>query len=152
MKKIGLLILFLAFSTTAFSQQFLWSTVKNAETKYVPVEYVPYEVLKFYDFYEYYYDGIGYNKEGFFNSFENSESFKYANSDRWDSLKKKINKIDTLTVVAFRSNLGNGSSVVVMCIDKENVDIVTFSNVFESNAIFTLDRKKFLKWFKTILQ
>lgn len=153
MKKLVLIFFFIVFTATAFGQQFLWTTLRDSATKYVPLENVTEKVLEFYDHYEFYYDGSGYSKDGFFKMFEGSKSFKNSNTSRWKVLKKKIYEIDSLTVIAFKSNLGQGSVILVMCISKENVNLISFSNNYEQDAILTYstDREKFAKWFKTLL-
>ncbi|OJY96992.1 MAG: hypothetical protein BGP13_25290 [Sphingobacteriales bacterium 40-81] len=153
MKKNGLSFFFIVFTSIAFGQQFLWTTFKDSATKYVPIENVTEKVLEFYDHYQFYFDGSGYSKDGFFKMFEASKSFKNSNASRWKDLKNKIYKIDSLTVIAFKSNLGQGSVILVMCISKENVNLISFSNNYEQDAILTYstDRGKFSKWFKTLL-
>ena len=154
MKKFGLISFFIVFTATAFGQQFLWTTLKDSATKYVPLENVTNKVLEFYDSYKFYYDGSGYSKDGFFKMFESSQSYKNFNTSRWKDLKKKIYEMDSLTVIAFRSNLGQGSVILVMCISKENVNLISFSNNYEQDAMltFSTEREKFSKWFKTLLE
>lgn len=151
MKNIGFIFCFIIFTSSAFGQQFLWSTVKDSTIKYVPLENVTNEVLEFYDHYDLYYDGAGFSKEGFFKMFEGSQSYKNSNTSQWKYFKQKIDKINDLTVFAFRSNSGKGSAILVLCVTKENVNLITFSNIYEGDAQFTTDREKFAKWFKTLL-
>ena len=153
MKNIGFIFCFMILTSSAFGQQFLWSTVKDTTIKYVPLEDVTDEVLEFYDHYEYYYDGAGFSKEGFFKMYEGSQSYKNSKTSQWNDFKKKIDKIDNLTVFAFRSNSGKGSVILVLCVTKENVNLITFSNTYERDALFThrSDREKFAKWFETLL-
>jgi hypothetical protein len=149
------LILFLIFFTsTASGQQFLWTTVKSSDSKYVAIEDVTEKVLEFYDHYRCYYDGSGYSKKGFFKGFEESRSFENANTSLWKELKEIIDQVDTPTVLALKDNLGHGSVVLVMCISKENVNLITFSNNYEQDGILTYstDREKFAKWFRTLLK
>jgi hypothetical protein len=153
MKKIGLIYCLIFFTSPVFGQQFLWTTVKDSTNKYVPINEVTNKVLEFYDFYHYYHDGSGYSKDGFFKMLE---SYQSSNSDktRWQDLKKKISSIDSLTVIAFKSNLGKGSVITVMCITKENVNFITFSNNYEEDdiIIYHSEKEKFAKWFKTLLE
>ena len=134
----------------AFGQQFLWSTKKDSVVKHIPLEDVTNEVLEFFDHYDVYYDGAGFTKEGFFKMIESSQSYKNSNAP-WKDLKKKIYEVNELTVFAFRHNLGKGSVVLVMCISKDNINLITFSNNYERDAILTVDREKFAKWFETLL-
>lgn len=147
MRKIGLIIGFIVLVSSAFGQQFLWSTVQDSTLKYVPLNNVTNEVLKFYDHYDYYYDASGFSKDSFFEFVENFE----ISSDEWKMIKKKIYDIEDLTVFALRDNLGRGSVVFVMCISKYNVNMLLFSNNYEQDAIFTTNRNKFANWFRTLL-
>ena len=142
MKKNGLIICFLILTSSLFGQQFLWSTLKSNDEKYVSLNDVAKEVLNFYDQYKFYYDFSGFNKDRFI------ESFNYG-FDAWEW----IYKIEELTVFALRSNSGRGSVVIVMCISKDNVNTIVFSNTLESDFIMTheSDREKFVRWFKTLL-
>lgn len=151
--KLTIVFAFLLTSTHTFAQQFLWSTKQTAETKYVPLEEVTHEVLNFYNHYDYYYDGTGYSKAGFLKYF-----MKYDDkSQKAKDFRKMIQDTQELTVIAFKSNSGKGSEVMVMCIGKENVELVVFSNNLEDNALFTsnhseTERKKFVEWFNFLLQ
>jgi hypothetical protein len=149
MRKIGLIIGFIILTLSAFGQQFLWSTVKDTTSKHVPLENVTKEVLNFYDYYEFYYDLTGFSKDVFLNS----KSFKNSgiSNDTWNSLKKKIYNVEDLTVFAFKTNEGRGSVILVMCISKDNVDMICFSNTYERDALWTIDREKFKNWVNTLL-
>ena len=142
MKKIGFFVLFLILTVSAFGQQFLWSTVKNDDVKYVPLNNVTREVLTFYDQYRFYYDYSGFSKDRFI------ESFDYGFED-WEWLYD----IEELTVFALRSNSGRGSIVLVMCISKNNINTIIFSNTVDGDFVMThsSDREKFANWFKTLL-
>jgi len=149
MKKIGLIISFIALTSSVFGQQFLWSTVKDSTSKYVPLKNVISEVLNFYDQYEYYYDYSGFSKERFFEFVEKFEN----NSKDWKIVKKKINEIEDLMVFALRDNLGRGSVVSVICFSKDNVNLIIFSNTYEPDCLLTYStrREKFANWFRTLL-
>lgn len=144
MKKIGLIIFIAVLTSSAFGQQFLWSTVKNdtASVKYVPINRVTNEVLSFYDHYDLYYDFAGFSKERFIDEMD-------YGFDDWEWL----NDINDLTVFALRSNTGEGSVVLIMCISKNNINMIIFSNNVEGSFQLTLasDKDKFAKWFKTLL-
>lgn len=156
MKKTSCIIFFLLVATFSFSQQFLWTTKKDdsSQVKYVTLKDVADEVLEFYDHYEYYYDGAGYSKDGFVKYFEKSQSFKNSGNQGWDAFKKQMYQTTEITVFAFRTNTGKGSAVLVLCISKENVNLVTFTNIIEENFNIThrSDREKFKKWFNTLLE
>lgn len=146
MKKLGFIILLLVSSSSAFGQQFLWSTVKSdtADVKHVPLNDVTEEVLTFYNHYDYYFDFSGYNKKRFV------KEINYGFND-WDW----IYDIKNLTVFALRSNTGRGSAVLILCISKDNVNMIIFSNdiLLNSNPQTTgsYEKDKFVSWFKTIL-
>ena len=140
-------LFFLSFSMNA--QQFLWSTEKQADTQFVPLDSVPKEVLKFYDHYEFYYDGAGYSKQKFLETI-----LVYGDkSESWKKFKNKILEIKKVTVFAIRDNLGRGSVILVVAISEKNVNMVKFSNSYEDAPILTIpfEREKFLKWFETLL-
>ena len=144
MKRLGFLVFFFILAVSAFGQQFLWSTVKRDGVRNVPINNVTKEVLEFFDQYDLYYDFSGFNKERFI------EKFDYG-FGKWEWL----NEIQDLTVFAIRSNSGRGSVVLVMCISKNNVYTLVFSNNLEPelgyNYVFTTDKTKFTNWFKTLL-
>jgi len=146
MKKTGFFIYFIILASSVFGQQFLWSTVKDTDTKYVSFNNVINEVLNFYDQYDYYYDFTGFDKEKFIEAFN-------GDSDDWDW----IDEIKEKTVVAFRASielgLTRGSAVYVICIGKDSVDMIIFSNLLDrgSNSTSVNRRTRFQNWFKTIL-
>jgi len=148
MRKIGIIIGFIVLTSSAFGQQFLWSTVNDSISKYVPLDNVTNEVLKFYDQYEYYFDFAGFSKDGFFELFESFE----ISSDDWKDIKSRIYDIEDLTIFAFRGNLGRGSVIFIMCISKSDVNMLLFSNAYESDAIRTHrhKREQFTNWFSTL--
>ena len=143
MKKI-VFITILLFSTAAtFGQQILWSTDDSKEKiKYIPYEDVTKEVLEFHSLYTYYYDFSGYTKKAFYEKFENLGEFS---------------KIKDKTVVALKRPSESGSFIYVIAIDKDNIDMVGFSNGGGTGAQETYNgenesnRNRFEKWFKTLL-
>jgi hypothetical protein len=145
MKKIGILVCFLILTSSVFGQQFLWSTVRDTADRYVSLNNVTREVLEFYDQYKFYYDFSGFTKNRFI------ENFDYGFED-WEWLYE----IEDLTVFALRSNSGRGSIVLVMCISKNNVNTLIFTNTSELgyNWIMThggSSREQFSRWFRTLL-
>lgn len=154
MKYLLFLILALPFSTLS-AQQLLWTTSEKSGEKYIPIETVSDKVLDFHEHYRYYYDGSGFSKNSFIKSFESSNSYKKISDESvWKELKEIVKTINTPTVVAFKDNLGNGSVVFVICITKENVDMLSFSNNYEDNALLTheTDEDEFKKWFNSFLK
>ncbi|PPL02677.1 hypothetical protein [Parapedobacter indicus] len=134
----------------AFGQQFLWSTmepVELAETNVnlITIDDVNEKVMDYYDFYDYYYDLTGFSRDGFKAFLEkNTET---ANSIQWDPAMT-FNKP---TAFAFKANDGRGSLVIVMLIQKENIDLILFSSNLEQGAksATSAERHKFTKWFSS---
>lgn len=146
MRKLILPILFTLLTSSVFGQQFLWSTIEkdSIAEKQVPIEYVDYEILKFYDHYKQHYDLSGFSKKRFV------EEIDYGFDD-W----KWINDITDLTVFALKSNVGNGSVVLVMFISEKNINLIIFSNgIVDRNYNYIsnseYERKKFETWLKTL--
>ena len=148
MKKILFALLLVTLTSSVFGQQRLWTTAKNdndtSGTKYVPLTNVTKEVLTFYDQYDYYFDLSGYSKKRFI------EEINYGFDD-WTWLYD----IKELTVFALKSNAGRGSLIMVMCVSKDNVNLLLFSSdiLLHKNPQSTgsYERDKFSKWFKTLL-
>lgn len=148
MKKILFTLLLVTLTSSVFGQQRLWATVKNdndtSGTKYVPLTNVTKEVLTFYDQYDYYFDLSGYSKKRFI------EEINYGFDD-WTWLYD----VKELTVFALKSNAGRGSLIMVMCVSKDNVNLLLFSSdiLLHKNPQSTgsYERDKFAKWFKTLL-
>jgi hypothetical protein len=112
------------------------------------LEDVSNEILKFYDHYDFYVDGAGYNKDTFFK-----ELAKYGgNTKSWNDFKNEIRKIEKLTVFAMRANSGKGSEVLVIFITKDNVNVLAFTNSYESDAqrSYPHKREEFENWLETL--
>lgn len=147
-KKIVFALLLVTLTSSVLGQQRLWTTVKNdndtSGTKYVPLTNVTKEVLTFYDQYDYYFDLSGYSKKRFI------EEINYGFDD-WTWLYD----IKELTVFALKSNAGRGSLIMVMCVSKDNVNLLLFSSdiLLHKNPQSTssYERDKFAKWFKTLM-
>lgn len=149
MKKSQILLCFLFFNSFVFGQQILWTTIENSSSKYIAKENVANEVLSFYNHYQFYNDGSGYTKSNFLNAIE-----KYGDkSEKWNSFKQTIMKIENLTAFAIRSNTGYGSIVLVICVTKDNVNFVSFSNNYEEGSQMAkgIDENEFSNWFQTLL-
>jgi hypothetical protein len=153
MKKNVLVFCFLIFTSSVFGQQFLWSTVNDTAFRHVPLDSVSNDVLVFYDHYQFYHDGAGFTKAGFVKFFEGSQSYKTLNNSQWKALKKTIYEISDISVFAFRVNSGQGSVILVMCVSKDNVNFISFSNNYENDSVVTYSTKRenFASWFKTLL-
>lgn len=146
--KAAFTLFFFILTSSAFGQQSLWSTIKpeneKSGLKYVPLENVAKEVLTFYNQYNYYFDLSGYSKKRFIE--ETGYGF-----DDWSML----NEINELTVFAFKTNMGRGSVIMVLCVSKDNVNLLLFSNdiTLHENPQNTGSYKKdkFIDWFTTLL-
>lgn len=131
----------------AFGQQFLWSTTEPAELKdsngnLITINNVTEKVMGYYDFYDYYYDLTGFSRDGFKAFLEkNAET---ANSIQWDPNVT----FDEPTAFAFKANYGRGSVVIVMFLQKANIDLILFSNNIEQGAKMatSAERHKFTNW------
>lgn len=146
LRVVGLLIVIATCTSSAFGQQFLWSTIEqdSLPEKYIPFEYVNNEILKFYDHYDKHYDFSGFSKERFIE--ESDYGF-----DDW----KWIDEITDATVFALRSNMGNGSFVLVMFVSETNINLLIFSNElidrnfnYQSNSKY--EKEKFETWLETL--
>ncbi len=90
------------------------------------------------------YDFSGYSKERFIDEID------YGFKDiQW------INEIKELTVFALRSNTGNGSVVLVMFVNKENVNLVIFTNEalrgnYNYRKNYNHEKEKFEIWLETL--
>ncbi len=134
----------------AFGQQFLWSTadigkLKGVDINLVSIESVTDRVLDYYDFYEYYYDLSGFSREGLIELLKKDS--KMANSIQW----KPTTAFNEPTALAFKSNEGKGSIVIVLFAQKDNIDLILFSNTLGPGAIRKdyVDESKFLSWLKS---
>ena len=112
--------------------------------KYVPLSSISKEVLTFHDQYKFYFDLSGYSKKRFI------EEINYGFDD-WNWLYD----IKDLTVYAWKSNTGSGSVVMILCVSKDNVNLVLFSSdiMAHENPQTTneYEKDKFISWFKTLL-
>ena len=153
MVKMGLVVFLATAMSAAFGQQLLWSTAESDSLKgsnqYIPIDNVLGEVMKIYDYYTLYYDFAGFTKEAFLESVPAGVSIYERN---------KLDEIDKPTVLAIRTNLGRGSVVFVVCVSKDNVNSIVFSNspmISGMDYRFTYsadrEREKFKEWFKTLL-
>jgi|SRR5690606_21726079 len=155
MKYIILLLLFLP--CIALGQQALWSTtpgetLQGEEIKHIPLESVTDEVLKFYDYYDWYFDGTGFTKKEFIKNMESASGIASSFRSNLKSLKDKLDGIENQTVFAMKGNDGKGSYVAVLHINKGNIDIIAFSNnLMGQGSESTSDDRKFRRWFDSLL-
>ncbi len=147
MKKYYLLIVFCQF-VVASAQQLLWSTEVNSPKK-INTEEVYSRVMQLYDVYEHYYDGTGYTKSEFATVLQRNGVFKNAQIRELQLLNDRINSIDKPTYFAYKSNNGQGAIVYFLLVNLENVEIISFSDVYMPNANFSRSqsRNKFSDWY-----
>lgn len=133
---------------TVFAQQYLWTTQTGDSAigkfqKQIALADVTGAVLEFYDQYQLYHDMAGYSKEAFIKTVD----FGFKD---WSWL----NDVHELTVFAVRTNAGQGSVVIVLCVSNDNVNMLAFANMAIAgnyNSRPTLSREKFTRWFQTLL-
>jgi hypothetical protein len=160
MKKYYLFIL-LFVSVNSFGQQFLWTTNKNglfpnSDIKVISKDEVLSKLKFYYETYDVYYDGTGFTKEGFFEKFESSNSFRTTNKNNWEQFKKSVSETNELTISCIKSNEGTGSSIMILIVNKNNFDSIIFSNTHEEGYINTLGPiygfPKFEKFYKSLIE
>jgi hypothetical protein len=143
MKKAILLIIFLMIGTFTYAQQILWSTSKDADAKSVSLDNVTSEVMKYYDLYDYYFDGSGYSKNNFIDEFNEGGALDW------------LKDVNTLTVIAAKTNIdGRGSAIYIMIIKPKAVDNIIFTNVWDYDAKhnYEFERDKFKRFFESLLE
>src|SRR5690606_26733589 len=124
MKKIFVLFLIL-LPGIGFCQQFLWSTTKINDVKLIPIASVSEKIFDYYNTYEYYRDLTGFSKSGFEKFLNESPNFnKLIN---WNS---SLIFTDS-AAFAFKGNNGNGSIITVVLVQKENVDVISFTSEYQ---------------------
>jgi hypothetical protein len=166
MGKLILVIVICVFqflgSNNVSAQQFLWATSSkgmtvNSGIKIINLQEVYKQILDYYEMYDYYYDLSGFSKEGYFEKYESSNSFKSTDKLKWNEFKKTVNGINELTVSCIKTNDGNTSSVIVFIYSKNNFDAIVFSNKIETGHISTYnsnsdtDKRRFLKYLESLL-
>ncbi len=134
------------------SQQLLWTTASDAKEKKIPKSQVVTEILKQYDFYEYYYDATGYTQESFASLLKGGKGISGSSTSKNPKVDSRLAGIKEPTIFAWKDNTGTGSLVMVLSIDGDHVDMLVFSNQIESGSIATnkFDRNKFSKWLNTM--
>lgn len=162
MKKLTFLFLIFV-SIETFGQQFLWTTNKSglfqgSELKVIPVDKVQSKLMEYFESYDFYYDGTGYTKDGFFREFEGDNRNLKSDNKNWEYFKKSIYGTSELTISCVKSNLGSGSSILILIVKKDNIDVISFSNQLSRGSISTyngrLDDQKtrFVKFYKSLIE
>src|SRR5690554_1798142 len=156
-RPIVFFLIFMSMLMPAVSQQVIWSTVENDSIggraiKHVPIDEVIHEVGKFYDFYDFYYDGTGYSKEMQAVEFEAAEKNDPGNSSLRSFMLRKFSSVEPVAV-CLKTNEGRGSIISVIYINGSNLDMLAYSNQYEEGGNFAhnVDREKFLNWFRQVM-
>jgi len=162
MKKYTLFIL-LFVSLNSFGQQFLWTTNKNglypnSEMKVISKEDVLKKLLGYYETYRYYYDFTGYTRNGFFREVESSSWFNEYDNKNWGEFKKSVSEINELTITGIKYNSGDGSNITILIINKDNFELINFSNEIKMGGISTYngkfldDKNRFIKFYRSLIE
>lgn len=142
----------LTIQSKGYSQQLLWTTASDAKEKKIPKSQVINEILKQYDFYEYYVDATGFTRESFTSKLKEGKGDKGATTSKDSKVDSRLAGIKEPTIFAWKDNTGSGSLVIVLSVNGDNIDMLVFSNQIEFGSISTseYDRNKFSKWLKSI--
>jgi len=166
MKKYTLFIL-LFVSLNSFGQQYLWTTnpnglFPNSDMKVIPKNQVLEKLETYFQTYDYYYDFTGFTKDGFFKEFEGSSTYKTSsvvNKNKWVLFKKSVREIKETTIICIKSNDGNGSSISILVVNKNNFDSFRFSNrgmLFGSISTYNGrnedEKNRFIKFYRSLIE
>ena len=167
MKKILLTIIIYSFlgllGSKVLGQQFLWTTNKkglypNSEIKVISKDDVQKKLLDYFELYDYYYDLTGFTKNGFYREIENSSWFNQNDNKDWGKFKNSISEINELTITSMKNNTLEGSEITVLVINKDNFEVITFSNkmykgfISTSNGIISDYKNRFIKFYKSLVE
>ena len=134
------------------AQQLLWTTDKRYSSSVITNDAVFDEVMKFYDFYEMYFDGTGYTKTEFASMLRSNWIFSGSNVANISKLELHLPQIKSPTYFAYKGNTGNGAIIYILCMDNESLDVIAFSNIPKSSPNLTSEtnRDKFMNWFLSV--
>ncbi len=134
------------------AQQLLWTTDKRYSSSVITNDAVFDEVMKFYDFYEMYFDGTGYTKTEFASMLRSNWIFSGSNVANISKLELHLPQIKSPTYFAYKGNTGNGAIIYILCMDDESLDVIAFSNIPKSSPNLTSEtnRDKFMNWFLSV--
>jgi hypothetical protein len=155
MKKMFFVLLVVVLSTLkssdVFGQQFLWSSSKEiTNEKFVPIEDVKVKVMEYYDTYDYYVDGSGYDIDSFLKVFKlGTQIGEFKKKMK----EKNLNKL----ILCLKNNTGNGSTISVLILGQKNFDMVSFTNVLVDGVqpishYSENGKMRFGKWFDTLME
>lgn len=145
MKNIIVLLLIL-LPSIGFCQQFLWSTTKiddheGSDVKLIPIASVSEKIFDYYNTYEYYRDLTGFSRTGFERFLNESPNF-----DKLINWNSSLISTDS-AAFAFKGNNGNGSIITVVLVQKENVDVISFTSEYQPGYNHLINKDKFKRWF-----
>jgi hypothetical protein len=157
MKKLIIIILLIT-SNTSFSQQFLWTTnsnglFPNSNIKVISKEIVLDKILEYYEAYKFYYDLTGFTKVGFFEKYGET----YSENDDWQKFKKSVLETKEFTISCIKSNSGTGSLITVFMANKDNFDVINFSNEVGIGSLSTTngrvesEKQRFVKFCRLLM-
>ena len=147
--------------TKTIGQQYLWTTndnglfPMNSDVKIITKGEVINKLLEYHENYKYYYDFTGFTKEQFIKKY--GQAIIGNDRKKIEIFKNKLNKINEITISSIKGNLGNGSVTISFFVNKNNFDMVVFTNEYEKGAINTynsnIDTEKeiFIKFCKTLI-
>ena len=155
MKKLLFVLLLVVLSTLKssdiFGQQFLWSSSKDiTNEKFVPIEDVKVKVMEYYNTYDYYIDGSGYDIDSFLKVFKLGTQI---GEFKMKMKEKNLNKL----ILCLKNNSGNGSTISVLILGQKNFDMVSFTNVVGDGVQPTSHysengKMRFGKWFDSLME
>lgn len=129
----------------------LWTTsdtilLTSNGVNIIPKNKVTDYVLIYYDHYSYYHDLTGFSREGF---------LKFAESNKIASQMLEYLQIvvhEDQAALAFKSNTGSGSIIIVMLLQENKVDLITFTNDVRVGTMSTTSSnlQGFKRWFSTM--
>lgn len=129
----------------------LWTTSDTIhpspnEVRVIPKNKVTAHVLSYYDQYRFYHDLTGFSREGF---------LKFAESNKIASQMLEYLQIvdhEDQAALAFKSNTGLGSIIMVMLLQENKVDLITFTNEVSVGTMpaGSYDVQRFKRWFSTM--
>jgi hypothetical protein len=144
-------------SFPVIGQQYLWTTnskslLSSSEMKVISKEEALNKILDYYGTYDYYYDYTGFSKVDFFHLFKQYNTGK--DKKQWENIKRYFTITNELTITSVKGNTGNGSSILILIVKKNTVDMIAFSNQIASGAINTIrnEEAKFENFYKSLIE
>jgi hypothetical protein len=158
---ISLFIFLGLIHTKSIGQQYLWTTNDNSlfpinsEVKIITKGEVINKLLEYHENYKYYYDFTGFTKEQFLKKY--GLAIIGNDKKKIEIFKNKLNNINEISISSIKGNLGNGSVIMSFFVNKNNFDMIVFTNNYEEGAIntynsnFETKKEIFIKFCKTLI-